>query len=248
MYLNDIPVIFYILFIVLGIIAGQFADWMTKRSIEEKKIFSKDIITEARKGIKLNYILIAITVVIYLVLLVLKGISETLWGNLSLIVYVIITPILISMFIIDYKCQIIPNRLNLTLFEIGLVYAFLVGFTNINMAIDKFLGLLVGGGIFLLITLIGGLIAGKEAMGFGDVKLMCGLGLFFGVLGIINVSVMSFLIGAIISVILLLTKIKKTNEYIPFGPFIVISSFIAMVVPTSIILHILLEIFTLGMY
>ena len=88
----------------------------------------------------------------------------------------------------------------------------------------------------------------SNSLGFGDVKLMCGLGLFFGVLGIINVSVMSFLIGAIISVILLLTKIKKTNEYIPFGPFIVISSFIAMVVPTSIILHILLEIFTLGMY
>lgn len=248
MYLNDIPVLYYIIFIILGIIAGQFTDWMTKRSIDEKKIFSKDIITEYKKKIKPNYILITITVVIYLTLLVLKGISETLWGNLSLIVYVIITPILISMFIIDYKCQIIPNRLNLTLFEIGLVFAFLTGFTNINMAIDKFLGLIVGGGIFLLITLIGGLIAGKEAMGFGDVKLMCGLGLIFGVLGIINVAVMSFLIGAIISVILLLTKVKKTNEYIPFGPFIVMSSFIAMVVPTSIILNILLEIFTLGMY
>ena len=40
------------------------------------------------------------------------------------------------------------------------------------MMLDKLLGLAIGGGIFLIITLIGGLIAGKEAMGFGDVKLM----------------------------------------------------------------------------
>ena len=151
------------------------------------------------------------------------------------------------MFRIDYKLQIIPNRFNLTLFEIGLVYTFLIGFTNISMAIDKILGLFIGGGIFLIITLVGGLIAGKEAMGFGDVKLMCGLGLIFGALNIVNVSVISFLIGAIVSIVLLVSKIRKTSEYIPFGPFIVIASFIAMLVPTSVILTILLKIFTLGM-
>ena len=34
------------------------------------------------------------------------------------------------------------------------------------------LGCVTGGGIFILITLLGGLIAGKEAMGLGDVKFM----------------------------------------------------------------------------
>lgn len=151
------------------------------------------------------------------------------------------------MFRIDYKLQIIPNRFNLTLFEIGLVYTFLIGFSNISMAVDKILGLFIGGGIFLIITLIGGWIAGKEAMGFGDVKLMCGLGMVFGALNIINISIMSFLIGAIVSIILLATKIRKTSEYIPFGPFIVFACFIAMIVPTSAILKVLLKIFTLGM-
>ncbi len=168
-------------------------------------------------------------------------------GNLTLITYLIITPLLISMFRIDYKLQIIPNRFNLTLFEIGLVYTFLIGFSNISMAVDKILGLFIGGGIFLIITLIGGWIAGKEAMGFGDVKLMCGLGMVFGALNIINISIMSFLIGAIVSIILLATKIRKTSEYIPFGPFIVFACFIAMIVPTSAILKVLLKIFTLGM-
>lgn len=85
-------------------------------------------------------------------------------------------------------------------------------------------------------------------MGFGDVKLMGALGLYFGFSNIIVISVLSFLIGAIASIILIVTKIKKTDEYIPFGPFIVISTFIVMFVPFGLLLNILLKIFTLGMY
>lgn len=59
---------------------------------------------------------------------------------------------------------------------------------------------------------------------------------------------MSFLIGAIISIFLLVTRIKKIDEYIPFGPFIVVASFISMFVPFSTILVILLKIFSLGLY
>ena len=89
---------------------------------------------------------------------------------------------------------------------------------------------------------------GKEAMGFGDVKLMGAMGLFFGMYNMIAVSVLSFLIGAIISVFLLVTKIKKTDEYIPFGPFIVISAFVVMCVPFPILVVTLLKIFSLGLY
>ena len=77
----------------------------------------------------------------------------------------------------------------------------------------------------------------------------CGaLGLYFGVSHIIIISLLSFLIGGILSVILLITKIKKTNEYIPFGPFIVIGSFITIFVPYTVIVNVLLNIFTLGLY
>ena len=170
-----------------------------------------------------------------------------MWENLTLIKYIFVTPILIATFVIDYKKQIIPNRLNLTLFEIALIFTLLYGFNNINIAADMCYGLLTGGGIFLVITLIGGLIAGKEAMGFGDVKLMCGLGLIFGLGGIIITTLLSFLIGAIISIILLATKKKKRDEYIPFGPFIVIAAFVNVFVPFVILAEILIKIFTLGM-
>lgn len=85
-------------------------------------------------------------------------------------------------------------------------------------------------------------------MGFGDVKLMGALGLYFGLSNIIVITLLSFLIGAILSIILLATKVKKMDEYIPFGPFIVLGTFISMFVPFEVIKNILLEIFTLGLY
>ena len=85
-------------------------------------------------------------------------------------------------------------------------------------------------------------------MGFGDVKLMGALGLYFGLSNIIIITLVSFLIGAILSVVLLVSKIKKSDEYIPFGPFIVLATFTSMYVPFETIKTILMQIFTLGMY
>ena len=83
-------------------------------------------------------------------------------------------------------------------------------------------------------------------LGLLGVLLFALLGIFFGLPYTIMITLISFLIGAVLSIILLVTKMKKTDEYIPFGPFIVISTFIAMVVPFSTILSILLIIFSLG--
>ena len=85
-------------------------------------------------------------------------------------------------------------------------------------------------------------------MGFGDVKLMGALGLYFGLSNIVVITLLSFLIGAILSIVLLATKIKKMDEYIPFGPFIVLGTFISIFIPFELIKNALLEIFTLGLY
>ena len=194
------------------------------------------------------YILMLLTSFIYIALVYRFGIQNTIIANLDLIKFMILTPMLLSVFVIDYKSQIIPNRLNLTIFEIGIVFAFLYGLSDVAITINMLLGMLAGGGIFLLITVIGGIFYGKEAMGFGDVKLMGALGLFFGLSNIVVITLVSFLIGAILSIVLLITKIKKSDEYIPFGPFIVIATFISMYVPFEQIKMILMQIFTLGMY
>lgn len=231
-----------------GLFVGEFVNWMNKRLSNEKRVFSKDFFTEYKREFKPNYILMIITSIIYIGILYKFGLQKTFVENLDLIKYTILTPMLLSVVVIDYKLQIIPNRLNLTIFEFGLVFAFLHSFSDVAVSINMLLGMLAGGGIFLAITLLGGLVYGKEAMGLGDVKLMGALGLYFGLANIVIVSLISFLIGAVLSILLIVFKIKKMDEYIPFGPFIVIGAFITIFVPYTIIVNILLNIFTLGLY
>lgn len=242
MYINEIHILYYFFIGLLGLLVGGLTDWLTKRLSEHKTIFDKDFINIYIKDFKFNFRYMYLTALIYIVLLAICG-----W-SVDLVKYFIITPLLLSAFAIDYKEQIIPNRLTLTLFEIGLIFAFIGGTANLSFLIDKLLGLAIGGGIFLIITLIGGIIAGKEAMGFGDVKFMGALGIIFGAYNIVIIAVLSFLLAAIISIILIVSKKKKSNEYIPFGPFIVIATFMVMIVPESVMLISLLKIFTLGTY
>ena len=248
MYFNDVHILYYVLVTIIGGIVGQFVDYCNRCFLKEQKIFSKESFSKYKRVILPNYLLIAVTIIGYIALVYKFGIHNGLLENLDLIKYMLLLPMLLCAFVVDLKEQIIPNRLNLLIFEIGLVFVFLHGFININFALNELLGMLAGGGIFLLITLIGGLIAGKEAMGMGDVKLMGALGLYFGLQKIVAISVMAFLIGAIGSIFYMIVNRKNADAYIPFGPFIVVSSVITIFVPFSILFTILMETFTLGMY
>ena len=248
MYIGNINIIYYVLIGLLGLVAGQFVDWINFRLPQYKKVFSKEFFTIYMKNFKPKYILMFTMSIIYIAILYFVGWQNNIIYRINLIKYLTLAPMLLSVFIIDYKLQIIPNRLNLWIFEIGMIFTFIEGFFNINYAINMLLGSLTGAGIFLIITLLGGVIAGKEAMGFGDVKLMGALGLFFGWINMIIISLISFLLAAVISIILIVTKLKKANEYIPFGPFIVIATFIVVLAPFDVLIFCLMKIFTLGMY
>ena len=245
MYINEIHILWYVVIGIIGVAVGQFIDWCNIRLPEYKKVFSKEFFTQYLKNCKPKYVFMIIMAVMYVMLLYRFGFT------LTTLKYLFLLPMLISSFCIDLKLQIIPNRLTLTMFEFGLIFTALGVITNVNTGINVFinniLGMLVGAGIFLLITLIGGLIAGKEAMGFGDVKLMGALGLYFGWVYIIMISVMAFLFAAIVSIGILIFKRKKVDEYIPFGPFIVTSSIICIYVPFYILFTTLLKVFSLGM-
>lgn len=246
MYINDVHILWYTLSGIIGLMVGQFIDWCNLRLPEYKKVFSKDFFKEYLKNCSPKYLLMIITAIAYIALLYSFGLSITTLKFMFLI------PLLISSFIIDYKIQIIPNRVTLTIFELGLIFTFAEVLSNLSMGINIFinniLGMIVGGGIFLLITVIGGIIAGKEAMGFGDVKLMGAMGLFFGWMEIIVISVIAFLLAAVVSIVILISKKRKSDEYIPFGPFLVIGAVISMFTPFSVLLTILLKIFSLGMF
>ena len=247
MYFNDVHIIYYVAITLLGAIAGKLINWANYRLPEERKVLSLDFFRK-QKQYKENYLVILANIVLYILILNKFGIQSTFAANLELIKYLILTPMLLSVFVIDFRLQIIPNRLNLTIFEIGLIMAFLSGWSNIAITINMLLGMVAGAGIFLLIILISKLILGKDSVGLGDVKLMGALGLFFGLTNIVVISIVSFLLAAVCSIILLITKRKKAEEHLSFGPFIVISSIISVLVPVSTILNILIKICTLGLY
>lgn len=248
MYFNDVHILYYAMFAIIGGIIGQFIDYCNRCFLNEQKIFSKKTFSKYKRIMLPNYLLILVNAIGYIALLYKFGLHFGLIQNLDLIKYIILLPMLLCAFFVDLKEQIIPNRLNLLMFEIGLVFVFLYGFSNINIALNMLIGMVAGGGIFLIITLLGGIIAGKEAMGMGDVKLMGALGLYFGLQNIIVISILSFLIGAVVSIIYMIVKRKSADTYIPFGPFIVISSVITAFVPFTILFNMLMKIFTLGMY
>ena len=133
--------------------------------------------------------------------------------------------ILLCIAFIDYDHLIIPDELILFGFVLGLMYKLVLYFFNLQYIkpIYSLLGILVGGGLFLLIAIIS-----KGGMGGGDIKLMGMLGFWFGWKDILLISLLSFIIGSLVSIFLLLMKFKNRKDAIPFGPFIIISTFIVL--------------------
>jgi leader peptidase (prepilin peptidase)/N-methyltransferase len=64
-------------------------------------------------------------------------------------------------------------------------------------------------------------------MGGGDIKLMFALGSFLGYIKTLWALVLAFIFAAVFSIVLLILKIKHRKDYIPFGPFIALGTFIS---------------------
>ena len=131
MYINDVHIIYYVVAAIAGLFIGEVVGWANKRLPEYKPVFSKEFVTEMKLNFKPSYILMFLTSAIYVTLVYRFGIKETLIANLDLVKFLILTPMLLSAFVIDYRLQIIPNRLNLTIFEVGIIFAFLYGLSDV---------------------------------------------------------------------------------------------------------------------
>lgn len=98
---------------------------------------------------------------------------------------------------------------------------------------------LLGGAIgflfFFVAFWLGGRMLGRGALGFGDVKLAAFVGLASGFPQILVALVVTLIAGGAISLLLLLTRRATFRTAIPYGPFIVIGGFYAMVWGTEVI-------------
>jgi leader peptidase (prepilin peptidase)/N-methyltransferase len=65
-------------------------------------------------------------------------------------------------------------------------------------------------------------------MGGGDIKLLGMVGAFLGWKPALMTIMLGSLLGSAIGVILLATQVIKREDYIPFGPFLVVGALVSL--------------------
>ena len=160
-----------------------------------------------------------LTGLIYLIIYLTYGLS------VQTLIYIILSSALIIIAFIDLNEQIIPDVISLPGIVMGFILSFLVPYISF---INSALGVVVGGGIIFIIGLAGSVIFKKEAMGGGDVKLAAMIGAFLGWRYIVISLFLGFFLGSLAGIFLIMLKIKSREDTVPFGPFIVLGSFITL--------------------
>jgi leader peptidase (prepilin peptidase)/N-methyltransferase len=125
----------------------------------------------------------------------------------------------------DLTHKMIPNVITLPGIVIGLIGAVTV------LPVDwmnSLLGLTVGGGLLWLLAWLSPYLFGKEGMGGGDIKLLAMIGAFLGWKPALLTIMIGSLTGSIIGVSLIALHIIKRDDYIPFGPFIVLGALLSL--------------------
>lgn len=200
-------------------------------------IFLKGQCRYCKSGISLQYPAVELfTAFVWLLVFLRYG------ASFETIALIGLYSLLIPVALIDLVHMIIPN---------GLVIAGIVGGTGVfiyNAFYQPFalfepapwytplIGMVSASGILFIVALVGLLIYKSDgAMGMGDVKLFLPIGMFLGWKIALLTLFLSFIIGGIASILLLVLRIKDRKSAIPFGPFIVLAAFVTGLYGTSIL-------------
>ena len=120
--------------------------------------------------------------------------------------------VLIILFLIDLRTFLLPDLYILILTGLAILNVLLIP----SFMASAFGGALIGSGFLLILWII----TKHRGIGFGDVKLMVPLGLYFGVVNTVLVLYFSFIIGGLVGILLLVSKKATMKTAVPFGPFL----------------------------
>ncbi len=170
-----------------------------------------------QKPISWQYPLVEITTGLLFVFLAHYSIYD-----LGLMIYwLAIACFLIVIFVYDLKHYIIPDKIIYPAIIIVFAY-WLLG--NLEMLLNPLIAALLASSFFLTIVLVS---KGKW-MGLGDVKLAFFMGLFLGWPNILVALFLAFFFGAIIGIGLIAFSKKTLKSEVPFGPFLIIGTFVVL--------------------
>ncbi|GAB3093023.1 prepilin peptidase [Aestuariicella hydrocarbonica] len=137
----------------------------------------------------------------------------------------LLTWTLIALTMIDVDHQLLPDNLTLPLLWLGILVNTQGLFTDLQSSvIGAIAGYLVLWSVFWLFKIL----TGKEGMGYGDFKLLAALGAWMGWQALPLIIILSSLVGAVIGVAGILIQGRDKNVPIPFGPYLAIAGWIAL--------------------
>jgi len=128
---------------------------------------------------------------------------------------------LLAVTVIDWHHQIIPDKITLPGIGLGLTASF------VNPLVppqESLLGVLVGGGLFYAVALGYYLVAKRQGMGGGDIKLLAMIGAFQGVRAVPFVILLSALTGTLMGLWAMVEQRKGGKTVIPYGPFLAVAA------------------------
>ncbi|MEL7401637.1 MAG: A24 family peptidase, partial [Pseudomonadota bacterium] len=138
----------------------------------------------------------------------------------------LLTWTLISLTMIDIDHQLLPDSMTLPLMWLGIVANLNGVFVSLEEAV---LGAIFGYLSLWSVYWLFKLLTGKEGMGFGDFKLLAALGAWMGWQALPLIIILSSLVGAVIGIAGILIMGRDRNVAIPFGPYLAIAGWIALI-------------------
>ena len=160
------------------------------------------------------------------------GLTPLLHPALLLAYWLVLWGLILGTFV-DLEHYILPDRVTIGGIIAGVILSGLIPTLHFTLSwqtalIRSVVGLVAGFGGLWLVAIIGEFVFKKEAMGFGDVKLMGAIGAFFGWKAVIFSLLAASLFGSIVGVTLIALHKRQLQGRIPFGPFLAIGTLIWM--------------------
>ena len=136
--------------------------------------------------------------------------------------------ILVYILIIDYKYLIIPDTAVVVQTLLVVAYRLILIGSGIMMVPDFLASLIAMAAIVLFFWMLWFFTKGR-GFGFGDVKLAVPLVLLVGWPEALVWLFLSFMLGAVVGLILVGLKLARFGKPIPFGPFLIFATFISLI-------------------
>jgi len=152
---------------------------------------------------------------------------QFVWWVIGLFV---VTVFLIIIFVYDWKYYLILDKVTVPAMATALVWRLVPDFSFGTLLNVMLAGLVVGG--FFLLQFV---FSQGKWIGGGDIRLGLLMGFILGWPQVLVALALSYFVGAAVALPLLVCKKKKWSSHIPFGTFLTVGTFIALIFGEEII-------------